>query len=38
LRPLLDPTGYALADVAAAHRRLERGEAVGKLVIDIGPP
>jgi NADPH2:quinone reductase len=38
LRPLLDPTRYALADVAAAHRRLERGEAVGKLVIKIGPP
>lgn len=35
LRPLIDPTRFTLADVAAAHTRLEEGKAVGKLVIDV---
>lgn len=35
LRPLLDPRRFALADVAEAHRHLEDGHAVGKVVIDI---
>jgi NADPH:quinone reductase len=35
LRPLLDEARYTLADMAAAHRRLESGEAVGKVVVDI---
>ncbi|MFV3128131.1 zinc-dependent alcohol dehydrogenase family protein [Niveispirillum sp. KHB5.9] len=35
LRPLVDPTRFTLADVGAAHTRLEEGKAQGKLVIDI---
>ena len=35
LEPLLDTTRFSLADVAEAHRRLESGKAVGKVVIDI---
>ncbi|WP_292911032.1 zinc-dependent alcohol dehydrogenase family protein [Niveispirillum sp.] len=35
LRPLVDPTRFTLADVAAAHTRLEDGKALGKLVIDV---
>ena len=38
LKPLVDPARFALADVGAAHARLESGEALGKLVIDIGDP
>lgn len=38
LKPLIDPVRYALADVGAAHARLEAGQALGKLVIDIGAP
>lgn len=34
--PLLDPARFALAEVAAAHRRWEAGEAVGKIVISVG--
>lgn len=36
LRPLVDPARFTLADVGAAHTRLEQGKAHGKLVIDIG--
>lgn len=36
LRPLLDPRRFGLADGADAHRLLESGEAVGKIVIDVG--
>lgn len=36
LRPYVDPQRFQLATVADAHRRLEAGQAVGKLVIDIG--
>ena len=36
LRPLLDTERFALTDMAAAHRRLESGAAVGKVVVDIG--
>lgn len=35
LRPRLDERRFALADVADAHRHLEGGHAVGKVVIDI---
>ena len=34
LRPVIDQR-YPLADVAAAHERMERNENVGKLVLDI---
>jgi len=37
LRPLLDPRTFTLADVAAAHRHLEGGHAVGKVVLDVAP-
>lgn len=36
LRPLVDPARFTLETVADAHRRLESGQAVGKLVIDVG--
>lgn len=36
LRPLLDEQRFQLADMAAAHRRLESGAAVGKVVVEIG--
>jgi NADPH:quinone reductase len=36
LRPLLDPARFALEQAADAHRRLEGGAAVGKVVIDVG--
>lgn len=35
LRPLVDPARFTLADVGAAHTRLEEGKALGKLVIDV---
>lgn len=35
VRPILDPMKFALEDVGAAHARLEQGEAVGKLIVDI---
>ena len=34
-RPLLDERRFALAEVADAHRHLESGQALGKVVIDI---
>jgi NADPH2:quinone reductase len=34
LQPLLDESLFGIADVAAAHRKLEGGEATGKLVLD----
>ncbi|HET9484716.1 MAG TPA: zinc-binding dehydrogenase, partial [Xanthomonadales bacterium] len=37
LRPLLDPSRHALAQLGAAHARLEGGGVVGKLVVDIAP-
>ena len=37
LRPLLDPARHALAGVAEAHRQLEEGRALGKVVVDIAP-
>ena len=36
LRPHLDPRRFGLAQVADAHRHLEGGRAIGKVVIDIG--
>jgi len=36
LRPLLDPHQFPLDQVADAHRLLESGEAVGKVVVDVG--
>jgi len=36
LRPLLDPNRFTLDQVADAHRLLESGEAVGKIVVDVG--
>lgn len=35
LRPLLDDHHYALADAAAAHRRVEEGRALGKVVVTV---
>ena len=35
LRPLLDGEPFALEDVAAAHARLESGQAVGKVVVQV---
>jgi NADPH2:quinone reductase len=35
IRPLLDPQRFNLAQVADAHRKLEAGQAAGKLVIDV---
>ncbi len=35
LCPLLDPARFALEQVADAHRHLESGAAVGKVVIDV---
>ena len=35
IRPLPDGEPYALEDVAAAHTRLESGQAVGKVVVQI---
>jgi NADPH:quinone reductase len=35
LRPLLDPTRFAIEQVGGAHRHLESGTAVGKVVIDV---
>ena len=35
LRPLLDGDPFPLADVAAAHARLESGQAVGKVVVQV---
>ena len=34
LQPLLDKSQFGIVDVAAAHRKLEGGEATGKLVLD----
>ena len=35
LRPHLDPRRFDLASVADAHRHLEDGQAIGKVVIDV---
>ena len=35
VRPHLDPRRFTLDDVADAHRHLESGQAVGKVVVDI---
>jgi NADPH2:quinone reductase len=35
IRPLLDPQRFSLAQVADAHRKLEAGQAAGKVVIDV---
>jgi len=35
LRPRLDPQRFTLAEAAGAHRKLEAGEAKGKLVIEV---
>ncbi|MBK5910846.1 quinone oxidoreductase [Rhodothalassium salexigens] len=37
LRPHLDPQRFTLDQVADAHRHLEGGRAVGKVVLDIAP-
>lgn len=34
LRPLLDESQFRIADVAAAHAKLESGDAVGKIVLE----
>ena len=34
LRPLIDESQFRIADVAAAHARLESGKAVGKIVLE----
>ncbi|MBK8174127.1 MAG: zinc-dependent alcohol dehydrogenase family protein [Rhodospirillales bacterium] len=35
LKPIVDSVRFTLADIAAAHRRLETGQATGKVVIDV---
>jgi NADPH:quinone reductase-like Zn-dependent oxidoreductase len=35
LRPLLDDHAYALADAPEAHRRVEEGRALGKVVVTV---
>lgn len=35
LRPLVDPRRFGLEDLPDAHRHLESGQAVGKVVIDV---
>jgi NADPH2:quinone reductase len=35
IKPLLDPQRFSLAQVADAHRKLEAGQAAGKLIIDV---
>lgn len=35
LKPHVDPRRFSLAEVADAHRHLEGGKAVGKIVIDV---
>jgi NADPH:quinone reductase-like Zn-dependent oxidoreductase len=35
LRPHLDAQRFALDEVPQAHERLESGQAIGKIVIDI---
>ncbi|AMO98337.1 zinc-binding dehydrogenase family protein [Collimonas arenae] len=35
LKPLLDKNNFSLAQVPDAHRHLESGNAIGKVVIDI---
>ncbi len=34
LRPLIDPQRFAFAEAGAAHRKLESGAAVGKIVLE----
>jgi NADPH2:quinone reductase len=36
LGPLIDPQRFAFADVADAHRKLEAGQAVGKVCLEAG--
>lgn len=38
VRPLVDGREYTLADVAAAHRRVEEGGGQGKVVITVAAP
>lgn len=35
LKPLIDEQHFALADLPAAHEKLEAGKALGKIVIDV---
>jgi len=35
LTPLIDDTDFALEDVAEAHRRVESGAAIGKVVLQV---
>lgn len=37
LRPLLDKRRFSLEEAAAAHRHLDSGAAIGKVVIDVVP-
>lgn len=37
LRPLIDPTRFTLAQVKDAHKHLESGAALGKVIVDINP-
>ena len=37
LKPLLDSRRFPLAQLADAHRHLESGRAVGKVVVEIDP-
>jgi len=37
LRPLIDPTRFTLEQTEEAHKHLESGNALGKVVIDIAP-
>ena len=35
LQPVLDEHSFSLEEVGAAHARLESGQAIGKIVIDV---
>ena len=35
IRPLMDGEPYALEDVAGAHARMESGQAMGKVVVQV---
>lgn len=35
LRPIIDPTRFNLETVADAHRHLESGQAIGKILVDV---
>jgi len=35
LSPLIDPESFSLSDISSAHKKLENGQSIGKIVVDI---